>query len=73
VRLTASEEKGDAPKTCKGNYGVNNTGNDCLLTATDPCYKVETEKTDASPVQCADDGEQKGYSVKYHIKYNLSE
>lgn len=53
--FAASEQKGDAPKTCKGNYGVDDSGDYCLLASTDPCYKVELKKSDTAPVKCADD------------------
>ncbi len=72
VCFAASEKKGNAPKSCEGNQGVDDSGDDGLLAAADPCYEVELEKSDAAPVECADDNEYEGESVKYH-SYILSE
>ena len=73
MNLSASEEKGDTPKSCQSHHGIDYTWDDCLLTAADPGNKVKSEKTDASPVESAYDGEQKGDSVKYHNLLSLSE
>ncbi len=72
THFPTSEEKGDAPKSRKGDYGIDYTGDYCLLSSADPCHKVKSEKTDTAPVECADDSEYQSESVKYHNQYSLS-
>lgn len=64
--LATSEKKRNTPESRKGNNSVDDSGNDGLLAAADPCYKVESEKTDAAPIECAHDSKYEGESVKYH-------
>ena len=51
--FAASEEKGNTPKTGEGDKGIYNTGDQCFLTAADPCNQVKAEKSDAAPVERA--------------------
>jgi len=65
-RFSRAEEKGNAPDARKCDEGVDNACNQGILTAADPRDEVELEKSDAAPVECADDNEYQGESVKYH-------
>ena len=55
-RFPFAEEKGNTPDTRKRDNGVNDAAEKSILTAEDPGDDVKTEKSNASPVQCADDG-----------------
>ena len=66
MRFSASEKKGNTPKTCKGNQCVDDSGDNGLLATSDPCYEIEFEKSDAAPVKCADYNKYEGESVEYH-------
>ena len=67
--FSRTEKERDAPNAGKGNQGVDDTAYKSILTAAKPCYYVELKKTDASPVECADDGENKRNSIQDHKKF----
>lgn len=72
-RFSASEKQRDTPDSRKGNHGINDSRPKRSLSAEDPCNYVKFEKSDASPVECAHDSEQKTNSIKQHTKYFLSD
>ena len=49
-----SEKKGNAPDTRKGNKRINNSAENCSLTAENPCDEVKLKQTDTAPVEGAD-------------------
>ena len=49
------KKKWNAPNTCQCYDGVNDAAAKSRLTAEEPRDEIKTEKTDASPVQRADD------------------
>ena len=70
--LAGTEQKRYAPNARQGYDRVNNSADQRGLTSAQPCDDIKAEKTDASPVQCADDGEQKGNSIHNHRHSSLS-
>ena len=64
--LSCSEYKGYTPDTRKGNYSINYTASDRVLTAEDPGYDIEAEKTDTTPVESTYDGNDQGNSIHNH-------
>ena len=61
--LALAKQQGNAPKTCQSYYGEYNAAHNCRLSAEDPTYHIEIEYTYTTPVQCADNNENKCYSV----------
>ena len=55
IAWVSSKEKRDAPHTSKGDYGVDYSADNSSTAAESPSNKVETEKTNKSPVKRADD------------------
>ncbi len=55
-RFPFTEEQGNTPDSRKRNDCINDAAENSILTAENPRDDVKTEKSDASPVQCADDG-----------------
>ena len=49
-----SEKKRYAPKRGQTNQSIDYSGDQCRLTAEEPCYYIKTEYTEASPVYTAD-------------------
>lgn len=68
VRL---EQKRNAPYTGKGDYGIDYSAQYLAAAAEEPCHKVKAEEPDESPVETADNGKYKTYSVK-HIFTSLT-
>lgn len=69
--FTRTEKKRDAPQSGKRDYRVYDARKDCVRTAEYPCHDVKSEKSDASPVESADNGNNKGYPVNYHMINSL--
>ena len=61
--LSCAEKKRDAPHARNTHEGIDDARNYCILTSADPSDYVESEKTDASPVQSAYDRKNKRDSV----------
>ena len=61
--FSCTEEERDAPNACKSDNGVDDTADEGILTAAEPRNYVELEKTDATPVECSDDGEDESDSI----------
>jgi hypothetical protein len=53
------EKEGDAPNARKGNKRIYDSAENRTLTAENPGNKVELKKTDAAPVESADDNKGK--------------
>ena len=60
------EEQRNAPDSRQSDNGVNNSAYYSFLTSANPCNYIELEKSDTTPVKCADDGQYQCDSVKYH-------
>ena len=67
-----TEDKRDAPDSRKSYHCINNTADECVLTAAYPCNYIKLKKTYASPVKCADYSEYQRYSIHYHVLSSLS-
>ena len=65
--FAGSEEKRDTPDSRKGNDCIDYTAYKTTLTAAQPRNDIKLEKTYASPVKGADDGQYERYSVHYHL------
>ena len=61
--LSLPEKKGDAPNACKRYRRVYYTADKRILTAAEPRNYVKLEKTDATPVERSDDGEDESDSI----------
>ena len=51
-----SKEQGNAPDSCEGDYCIDNSREHGGGASANPRDDVKLEKSDASPVECADDG-----------------
>ena len=60
------KEHRNAPYTCNGNENVNYSRKKCCCASRYPCYRIEREQTDKSPVQCAYYGYDKCNFICYH-------
>ena len=69
--FAGAEEERNTPDTCQSNNGVDNPAAKRSLTAQQPRHKVESEQSDASPVQGADDGDDQSDSVHNHCQILL--
>ena len=61
--FSRTEEERDAPNTRKGDNGVDDAADESILTAAEPRNYVKLEKTDATPVEGSDDGEDESDSI----------
>ena len=61
--LSCTEKQRDAPHACDTNEGIDDARNYRILASADPRDYIESEKTDASPVQSAYDRKNKRDSV----------
>lgn len=66
VFFSGSEKKRNAPNARKSDKRVDNTADKSVLSAEDPRNDVELEKTDASPVKCADNSQKQRDSIHDH-------
>lgn len=66
-RISFTEKKRNTPDSRKSYNRVYDPADKSILPAEDPCDDIETEKTDASPVERAYDGEDKRNSVEHNI------
>ena len=66
VLVAGAEEKGNAPKSCEGDEGVDDTRPKGVVPTEEPGNGVKLEKPDAAPVECADDGQNKSNTVDDH-------
>jgi hypothetical protein len=64
--FSCAEKKRNTLHACDSDEGVNDARDQRVLTAAYPRDYVESEKSDASPVQCADDRKNKRDSVYQH-------
>ena len=69
VFFALAEEQGNAPKAAKTYQRIDDTGKDSRLTAADPRHHIKGKKTNAAPVQCTENGENKRNRVHYHRLY----
>jgi hypothetical protein len=63
--FTAFKQDRDAPKSTKSNQSKNDSGNHMGSTRENPGNNIKIEETDASPVQAANDQNDKSNSVKH--------
>ena len=54
--FASAKQQRDAPNACKTYNGVDDAGKEGGLTTADPGDDVKLEKSDAAPVEGADDG-----------------
>lgn len=66
-RVSFSEEKGNAPDSRKCDDRIDDAAEKRVLSAEDPGDKIELEKADAAPVQCADDRQNERKSVEHNL------
>ena len=64
--LSGTEDERDTPNARQSDHGIYDTASDRFLTAEYPCDNVKAEKTDATPVKSAYDGDYQGNSIHYH-------
>lgn len=70
--LTLAEQQGDTPKTRQTNKRINDSAQDGILAAEQPCNKVKLEDTNKAPVQAADDRENQCYRIHmFYLHYFL--
>ena len=62
-----AKQEGYTPYRRKTHQSVNHTAKRCRLPSEKIGDEIETEKTYETPVQTADNGENKGDSIYYHI------
>lgn len=60
------EQQGYTPKCGETDKGVDNTAHNGGLAAADPCNDVKSEKSDAAPVDTADDGQYQRNAIYNH-------
>lgn len=61
--FSRAEEERDTPNAREGDDGVDDTADEGILTAAEPRNYVKLEKTDATPVEGSDDGENESDSI----------
>ena len=61
-----TKQEGNAPDACQAYQGVDNAANKGCLTAKDPSNDVKGKKTDAPPVQGADDSKNQSNFINDH-------
>ena len=66
----SSKEQADTPKTRKADNGIDDTADDSIAAAKEPCYQVKTENADKAPVKRTDD--RKDQSKSIHIVTSIS-
>ena len=64
--LSCAEYERNAPDTRKSNYRIDNSADYGHRSAAYPRDEVEIKNTYATPVESADNSENKSYSVYYH-------
>ena len=62
-----SEEEGNAPDTRERNYCVDNACDHGILTAAEPRYEVESEKSDRSPVESSHNYKKERDSIHHFL------
>ena len=70
--FACAEQKRYAPNARKSDHGVYDSADQWGLTSAQPCDDIKSEKPDASPVQCADDGDEEGNSIHNHRHSSLN-
>jgi hypothetical protein len=60
-----AEQEGNAPQSGKTDDSVNNTTENCVLTAKDPGNQIELENTDQTPVNTADDRQDQRQNIQH--------
>jgi hypothetical protein len=56
IHMTISaKQQTNAPQTCQCDDRIDDTAEDRILAAKQPCYKVKLENTNQTPVKGADD------------------
>ena len=66
------EQKGNAPKTCQANDGVNDSAQQRILATEDPRHQVKLENTHQAPVQRADDAQDQSDSIQNSHRVSTS-
>ena len=66
--IAFAEKERYAPNRRKCDDGIYDTAEKCILTAEKPCDDIKLKKTDTTPVETADDGENKCNSVEHNEK-----
>lgn len=61
----AVEEEGDAPKSRKRNDGIDKAAEQGVLTAEQPCHRIEPKQSDRTPVERTDNADDQRNSVKH--------
>ena len=69
--LSGAEQKRNTPYTRQSNYRVDYTAYQSVLPTCDPSDDVKLEKTDATPIQRADYGEDERDSIHNHRRFLL--
>ena len=64
--LPRAEQKRDTPNARQGDDGVDDAGQESVLTAADPRDNIEGKQSDAAPVECADDGDDQRDAIHNH-------
>lgn len=64
------EQNGDAPQGAKTNQSEYDSCNDMSSTGENPGYNIKIEKSNASPIQAADDQNDECKSVKHFVTFN---
>ena len=71
--FASAEEKRNAPDTPKCNEGLDYSADESVLPAEKPSDDIKTKKSDTSPVERTDDGEQQGDPIHYHSQASFSD
>ena len=66
VHQSAAEQQSDAPNGGESYEGVDNAADCGSLAAKNVGHKVKPEKADKTPVESADDAENKGDAIHKH-------
>ena len=67
-RITFAEEQRNTPDRRKSDDGIYNAAEECILPAEKPCDDIKLKKTDATPVETADNGKNQCNSVEHNEK-----
>lgn len=68
-----SEQERDAPKAGQAHQCIHDPGQQGILTAEDPCHKIEAEDTDQPPVGTANDRQDQCKSIQHSYSLHFDD
>ena len=67
-----SEQKGDTPEACYKYETIDDTAENCALTAEEPSHQIKLEKADKAPIYCSDYSKSKCCFIHFKTSFKIS-